>query len=105
MGRIALFGGGGVIGQSIANALRAKGESYRVVGRSRKSLEGEFGDDPLAEIVTWNPEDPDSVRTAARGVYTLIYLIGVPYNNLQLHSVLMRKTLDRAIAEKVAQIV
>ena len=68
MGRIALFGGGGVIGQSIANALRAKGESYRVVGRSRKTLEAEFGDDPLAEIVTWNPEDPGSVRAATRGI-------------------------------------
>jgi nucleoside-diphosphate-sugar epimerase len=105
MGRIALFGGGGVIGQSIANALRAKGESYRVVGRSRKTLEAEFGDDPLAEIVTWNPEDPGSVRTAARGIDTIIYLIGVPYNNFQLHPVLMRKTLDGAIAEKVAKIV
>jgi nucleoside-diphosphate-sugar epimerase len=105
MGRIALFGGGGVIGQSIANALRARGESYRVVGRARKPLEAEFGDDPLAEIVTWNPEDPSSVRAAARGIETIVYLIGVPYNNFQLHPVLMRKTLDGAIAERVAKMV
>ncbi|MDX6710095.1 MAG: hypothetical protein QOH96_1111 [Blastocatellia bacterium] len=65
---MALLGGDGVIGHSIADALRARGESYRVVDRSRKTLEAEFGDDPLAEIVTWNPEDPGSVRAAARGI-------------------------------------
>jgi nucleoside-diphosphate-sugar epimerase len=75
------------------------------VGRSRKTLEAEFGHDPLAEIVTWNPEDPGSVRAAASGIDTIVYLIGVPYNNFQLHPVLMRKTLDGAIAERVAKMV
>jgi prephenate dehydrogenase len=54
LGKIALFGANGAIGHSIAEALRFAGTGYRVVGRSRKSLEPEFGADPLAEIVEWN---------------------------------------------------
>ena len=105
MTKIALFGAAGAIGRSIADALRAEGREYRVVGRNRGALEKTFGADPLAEIVTWNPDDPGSVRAAARGVDTLIYLVGVPYNHFELHPVLMRKTLDGAIAEAVERVV
>ncbi|GEN09135.1 Nucleoside-diphosphate-sugar epimerase [Myxococcus fulvus] len=104
-GKVALFGASGVIGQSVANALKAEGRPYRVVGRSRGSLESEFGADPLAEVVTWNPDDPASVREAARGVDTLIYMVGVNYWQFHLHPQLMRKTLDGAIAEGVKHVV
>ena len=105
MSEIALFGAAGAIGNSIAAALREQGQRYRVVGRNRAELEKSFGGDPLAEIVTWNPDDPASVRAACKGVGTLIYLIGVPYNHFELHPVLMQKTLDGAIAEGVARFV
>src|SRR5580698_2627330 len=105
MKKIALFGAAGAVGKSIADALRARGLEYRVVGRNRGELEKSFGDDPLAEIVTWNTDDPESVRTAARGVGTLIYLIGVPYDRFELHPVVMQKTLDGAIAEGVERLV
>jgi nucleoside-diphosphate-sugar epimerase len=101
MADVALFGAAGAIGNSIAAALRAEGRAYRVVGRNRNSLQAAFGDDPLAEIVTWNPDDPASVRAAARGVDTIIYLVGVPYDQFQLHPIVMRQTLEGAIAEKV----
>lgn len=105
MNKIALFGAGGAVGHSIAAALRFAGKSYRVVGRSRKSLEPDFGADSLAEIVEWNPSDPASVRAAARGVDTIFYLVGVPYDQFELHPVLMRQTLDGAIAAGVKRIV
>ena len=105
MKKIALFGAAGAVGKSIADALRARGIEYRVVGRNRGELEKTFGGDPLAEIVTWNPDDPESVRAAARGVGTLIYLVGVPYDRFELHPVLMQKTLDGAIAEGVERLV
>ncbi len=104
MPQIALIGAAGAIGNSIANALRAQGEEYRVVGRSRAHLEKSFGTDPLAEIVTWNPDDPASVREACRGIDALIYLVGVPYNHFELHPVLMQKTLDGAVAEGVKRL-
>jgi nucleoside-diphosphate-sugar epimerase len=101
--RIALFGAAGAIGRSIAAALRAEGTPYRVVGRSRAALERAFGEDPLCEIVTWNPDDPVSVRAAARGMETLIYMVGVNYWQFELHPQLMRKTLAGAIAEGVSR--
>jgi nucleoside-diphosphate-sugar epimerase len=105
LGNIALFGAAGAIGNSIAATLREQKQPYRVVGRNRSELEKSFGTDSLAEIVTWNPDDPASVRTACRDVSTLIYLIGVPYNRFELHPVLMQKTLDGAIAEMVERFV
>ncbi len=105
MPRIALFGAAGAIGRSIAAALRAKGEPYRVVGRHADSLRQTFGDDPLAEIVTWNPDAPDSIQAAASGIDTLIYLVGVNYWQFELHPVLMRRTLDAAVAAGVKRVV
>ena len=101
MGKIALFGAAGAIGRSLAAALDAGHQPYRVVGRSRESLQQTFGSDPLAEIVTWNPDDPASVRAAADGIDTIIYLVGVAYDHFELHPQLMRKTLDGAIAAGV----
>ncbi len=105
MAKIALFGAAGAIGRSLADALRERGEAYRVVGRDRTRLEQAFGGDSRAEIVTWNPDDPAPVREAARSVDTLVYLVGVPYNHFELHPRTMQKTLDGAIAEGVRRIV
>ena len=104
MSKIALFGAAGAIGQSIAAAIRAEGQPYRVVGRSEASLRQAFGADPLAEIVTWNPDVPESVQAAAAGVETLIYLVGVNYWQFELHPEVMLKTLAGAIAAGVKSI-
>ena len=104
MSKIALFGAAGAIGNSIAAALRANQQAYRVVGRSREALQRDFGSDPQAEIVTWNPDDPASVISAAQGIDTIIYLVGVPYDHFELHPQLMRKTLDGAIAAGVPRL-
>jgi nucleoside-diphosphate-sugar epimerase len=104
MGTIALFGASGALGRGIAAALRAQGLAYRVVGRSRPALAAAFGDDPRAEIVTWDPEDPASVRAAAHGVDTLIYMVGVDYWRFELHPRLLQATLDGAIAEGVPRV-
>ena len=105
MHQIALFGAAGAIGGSIAAALRSQDLPYRVVGRGRAALDRAFGSDPRAEIVTWNPDDPASVRAAARGIDTIFYLVGVPYWQFELHPQLMRKTLEGAIAEGVQRLV
>ena len=105
MNKIALFGAAGAIGQSIAKAVSAQGAPYRVVGRSRDALTAAFGADPLAEIVTWNPDDPASVHAAAAGVDTIVYLVGVNYWQFELHPRLMQQTLDGAIAAGVTRLV
>ena len=101
MGKVALFGAAGAIGKSLAAALHNSNREYRVVGRSRDALQGTFGSDPLAEIITWNPDDAASVRTAAQNIDTIVYLVGVAYDHFELHPQLMRKTLDGAIAAGV----
>ena len=105
MKRIALFGADGAIGRSIAAALSAAGQPYRVVGRDGARLQRTFGADPLAEIVTWNPDSPASVQAAAAGVDTLVYLVGVPYWQFELHPRLMRQTLDGALAAGVSKLI
>jgi nucleoside-diphosphate-sugar epimerase len=102
--KIALFGAAGAMGQSIAAAFGALGRPYRVVGRSRTSLARSFGHDPLAEIVTWDPDDPASVRAAARGIEGIVYLVGVNYWQFELHPQLMAKTLAGAVGEGVERL-
>jgi len=110
IGKTALFGAAGAIGKTLANTLSERGEHYRVVGRDRARLEKTFGEattgakSPKAEITTWDPDDAASVRAAARGIDTLIYLVGVPYDHFELHPVTMQKTLDGAIAEGVRRV-
>jgi nucleoside-diphosphate-sugar epimerase len=72
-----------------------------VIGRSRSGLEETFGDDPLAEIGAWNPDDEQTIRRALRGANAVVYLVGVPYTDFHLHPILMRRVLDAAIAEGV----
>jgi nucleoside-diphosphate-sugar epimerase len=104
-GKVGLFGAAGAAGQSIAAALSAAGRDYRVVGRSRQPLEAAFGDDPRAEIVTWNPDDPASIRAAAAGLQTVIYLVGVPYDQFAAHPPLMEKTLAGVVAAGVERFI
>ncbi|MBV8637175.1 MAG: NAD-dependent epimerase/dehydratase family protein [Candidatus Eremiobacteraeota bacterium] len=103
MGRIALIGATGAVGQAIAAVLREQGRAYRVVGRSETSLQKTFGADSLAEIRTWNA-DAESARAALEGVESAIYLVGVPYDHFELHPQLMRATLEGAIAAGVKRL-
>jgi nucleoside-diphosphate-sugar epimerase len=104
MANIALFGAAGAIGKSIASALGRSGTSYRVVGRSQAALASSFQQDPLAEIATWNPDDPESIRSAARDIDTIVYLVGVNYWQFQLHPEIFSRTVDGAVAAGVRQI-
>lgn len=104
-GKVGLFGAAGAAGQSIAAALSAAGRAYRVVGRSRGPLEADFGHDPLAEIVTWNPDDPASIRAAADDLQTVIYLVGVPYDQFAAHPPLMERTLAGVAAAGVERFI
>ncbi|AKV04721.1 Nucleoside-diphosphate-sugar epimerase [Labilithrix luteola] len=105
MGRIAVFGATGAVGKSVAAAIRAKNEPYRVIGRSRAALDAAFGNDPLAQIMTWDPYETHSVVAAADGIDTIIYVVGVDYDKFELHPDLMRRTIEGAVAAGVRRIV
>src|SRR5882757_2554679 len=74
----------GAVGRGIAYALNHQAAPYRVVGRDRAALTKSFGNDQLAEIITWDPNDAASARAALRGSDTIVYLIGVPYHQFPL---------------------
>jgi len=104
-GKVALFGATGATGAHIAAALRDAGRPRRMIARSRAQLAAAFANDPDAELVEWNPDDPASIVAAASGVDTAIYLVGVPYHRFELHPALMRKTLDGLTAAGVRQLI
>lgn len=97
-GKIAILGATGASGKSIARALQARDLAYRVVGRNRAELEAAYGHDPLAEIVTWNLDDPQSVRDAALGIDTVVQCIGVPYDRNGEYPDITQRAIDGAIA-------
>jgi len=101
---IALIGASGSLGKAIAAPLSTQDTPYRVIGRSALSLQTTFGSDPQATIVTWNPDEPNSIRKALDGIDTAIYMVGVNYWQFELHPQLMRKTLDGAIAAGVKKL-
>jgi nucleoside-diphosphate-sugar epimerase len=105
MEKIGLLGASGAIGKSISQALDQRQLPYRVIGRKREALLKEFGGKDQVEIQTWNPDDTASIRTALQGLDTVIYLVGVPYDQFQLHPVLMRNTLAAATEAGVKRIV
>lgn len=100
MSTVALIGGTGAVGRAIARALRDQDRRYRVIGRSAASLEQLFGKDSGAELTTWNA-DAVSAAAALQGVESAIYLVGVPYDHFELHPLLMRLTLEGAVAAGV----
>jgi nucleoside-diphosphate-sugar epimerase len=104
MTKVALVGAAGAIGKSVAAALRAEGRPYRVIGRSHASLYQAFGQDPLAEIATWDPADPASVRRALDGTEAAVHLVGVPYHKFEQHPVVMAQVLDGAVAAGIERL-
>jgi nucleoside-diphosphate-sugar epimerase len=104
-GKVGLFGAAGAAGQVIAAALSTAGRDYRVVGRARAPLEAAFGHDPHAEIVTWNPDDLASISAAAEGLQTVIYLVGVPYDQFAAHPPLTERTLSGVTAAGVERFI
>ena len=104
MSKVALVGAAGAIGKSIAAALSAEGRPYRVIGRAHAPLVQAYGRDPLAEIATWNPADPASVRRALAGTDAAVHLVGVPYDKFEQHPVVMGQVLAGAIAAEVERL-
>lgn len=102
--RIGLVGATGPIGASIAAALGAAAVPYAAIGRSAAGLAQAFGSDPMATPRAWNPDDAAGMRPAFRGLDTLVYLVGVPYDAFHLHPLLMRRTIEAAAAEGVSRL-
>ena len=102
---VAIFGAGGAIGRAVAPVLEQRGIPFRVVGRSKATLDAAFGAMPHAEPFAADLTDLRSAAAAARGVDTIIYTVGLPYPAFNLHPVLMRTTIEAAVSMNVARVV
>jgi nucleoside-diphosphate-sugar epimerase len=104
--KYAIFGAAGAVGQAVAAELNARGLPFRVVGRSADTLRSRFAKfGELAEVCPADLGVAGEARRAAAGVETIVYAVGMPYDRFALHPVLMRTTVDAAIAERVAKLV
>jgi nucleoside-diphosphate-sugar epimerase len=100
---IAIVGAAGAIGHSVGAELNLRSTPYRVVGRDRAKLEAAFAG--KAEIAPADIADAAQAESALAGVDTVVYAVGVPYQQFELHPILMRKTIDavrRAGVKRVA---
>lgn len=102
--RIGLVGATGPVGLSIAQALSAAGTPFAAIGRTAAGLAMAFSAMPQAALRTWSPDDEAGMRQAFRGLQTLVYLVGVPYDAFHLHPLLMRRTIAAAQAEGVERV-
>jgi nucleoside-diphosphate-sugar epimerase len=102
--KIAIFGAAGAIGTAVALELEHRGFPYRVVGRDRGKLERAFGDARNAEVLAADLSDPMSAGDASRGCDTVIYAVGVPYTQFELHPKLMATTVEAAAATGVQRL-
>ncbi len=105
MEKVAIFGAAGPIGRYVGMELDRRGVPFRAAGRTMSKLEAAFGKLPRAELVAADLSDAGGATQAARGVDTVIYAVGVPYDAFHLHPKMMRIALDAAIAAGVKRMV
>lgn len=97
-----LFGATGSLGKALAAELFSKEKSFRVVGRSVDKLKGEFSKyEPLVEYHAADLSDPKAAAGVARGIDTVVYLVGQKYTEFQLHPKFSRVCVDAAASEGV----
>lgn len=101
---VAIFGAGGAIGRAVAPVLEQRGIPFRVVGRSKGTLDAAFGAMAHAEPFAADLTDLRSAAAAARGIDTIIYTLGLPYPAFHLHPVLMRTTIEAAVSMNVSRL-
>jgi nucleoside-diphosphate-sugar epimerase len=99
----ALFGASGTLGQALAPLFGA--QPFRVVGRSITQLRSAFAAYPAADLAVWDPAKPETAAAALEGIHTLVYLVGVPYTDFQLHPVLFQQVLTAAVDKGVERCV
>jgi nucleoside-diphosphate-sugar epimerase len=104
--KYAIFGATGAVGKALAPELARVNATFRVVGRSEERLRRDFGSyQSLVEFCAADLSDAKAAETAAAGVDTLFYLVGVPYPQFDQHPKLSRIALDAAAAAGVQRFV
>ncbi|HYZ85887.1 MAG TPA: NAD-dependent epimerase/dehydratase family protein, partial [Bryobacteraceae bacterium] len=103
--KYGIFGASGAVGQALGFEM-PPGTRFAVVGRSEDRLRREFSRfEPNVEYRVADLSDPDAARKAAEGIETLIYTVGVPYTQFEMHPRLTRVALEAAASAGVQRYV
>ena len=97
MSNTAILGAAGAIGIHTAKELARRGDAVTVVGRSRNRLEKAFGGEAGISLRTADLATPDGARSACEGADTVIFSAGAPYDQFELHPLMMRHTVQGAV--------
>ena len=104
--KYAIFGATGSVGKALAVELAKKGSSFRVIGRSKETLQRHFrAYEPFVEYCEADLGDPSAATRAAAGVDTIFYTVGVPYTQFALHPKLIKIALEAAASAHVKRFV
>src|SRR3974390_1412411 len=104
--KYAILGATGAVGKALAAKLAERGEAFRVVGRSEERLRREFGRyEPHVQYCAAELSDPAAAASAASGVDTIFYTVGVPYPQFEQHPKLTRIALEAAATTGVRRFV
>jgi nucleoside-diphosphate-sugar epimerase len=104
--KYAIFGATGSVGKALAVELAKKGSSFRVVGRSKETLQRHFrAYEPFVEYCEADLGDPSAATRAAAEVDTIFYTVGVPYTQFALHPKLIKIALEAAASAHVQRFV
>lgn len=91
--QFALFGAAGAVGHALSAEMDRRGLEYRAVGRDPATLSKEF---PRAHAARADFLSGEGVDDAARGVETVFYLAGAPYDHFERHPIMVRNALESA---------
>ncbi len=107
---VAILGAGGAIGIHVAAELQRRQIPVIAVGRDTKRLcevlgNAEPGEDRGLTVRGADLSTPEGARVACAGATSIVYAVGAPYHQFELHPKMMQHTVDAAIAEGVRRLV
>ncbi|MBV8373726.1 MAG: NAD(P)H-binding protein, partial [Candidatus Eremiobacteraeota bacterium] len=100
LGRVALFGARGAVGQSLAPHLNPV--ELRVVGRDEQALRRDF---PSAQIAAADFLSGEGIDAASQDIDTVVYLAGADYTHFERHPIMVRNALASAARAGVRRFV
>lgn len=112
--RIAIFGGGGFIGSTIADRLLAEGHAIRIFERPRVEAYRKFKTTEVVEWVVGDLSSTNDVNTVVQGVDAVIHLVSTtlpknsnedPIYDVQSNVVSSLHILNAMVAHKVRNLV
>lgn len=104
METVAVLGAAGAVGIHVTAELQRRQIPVVAVGRSTQRLRDAVGEASGLSFRAADLTKPEGAREACAGASSIVYAVGAPYHQFQLHPLMMRNTVDAAIATGVRRL-